>query len=142
MTKGRLSWLAMLLGSALVMAISPAPAIALSGCSMNSVSAVDEYCEQIPSAGGGDTALGTQGQPPLALSLSSKAVRRLLVARRSSRTAASALLSIPSRYRQRTVVGGAAITSGWSVLRTLVLIAGGLVAMLVAFAILRRRSPA
>ncbi len=128
---------ALLLACAVLVPALLAPsAQALVGCSSHTASAIEQYCETIPSAGGGPTPVGQGG---VTGSLPPGAAHRLLASVRTAmahhrgRAAASqvALLSMPAPYRHVAILGPPPAAGGWPLWRVLAVV---LVALLVAAA--------
>jgi hypothetical protein len=123
---------------------------ALGGCASGSASAIDQYCEQFPSATGGATPMGP-GAPTLAATLPRRTVSRFLRSSGSATVGPAQLpfrtrnqlgvLSIPP-YRHVPLFGSAAVAGGWPLLQTLALVLGAIIVMLIALALWRRRTRA
>lgn len=129
-----------------VAVLAPA-ASALSGCPSHTASAIEQYCETIPSAGGGSTPIGS-GAPTVTSGLPARAARRLLgeihseLGHHRGRAAASrlVLLSMPRRYRHVPIAGPTPGTGGWTLWRILLICLLALLAAAGAAALWRRRA--
>jgi hypothetical protein len=131
---------------ALTVSVGAEPAQALSGCSSGAPSAIDQYCESIPTANNGPTSLGPAGTPggitPLASTLPRPILQRLTRSRKRV-----ILLSIPAPYRQTssaTVSGGNVggsmpAVSPWSLIQIPLVVIGALAVALAGVALWRRR---
>lgn len=137
--------LAALLAQAVPAAASPRPG---DPCSHSTVSAADEYCENIPSATGGHQV--TVGTPALAGQLPPSMVSAISGARASGATASSAravpkrtragLLRLPARSPfSLPIPRAAAHPSGWSVASGLIAGLIGVTLAMSALALIMRR---
>lgn len=78
---------------------SPAGAASISGCTNPADSALNQYCEVIPSATGGQTPSG--GSPGLGSTLSSATLKQIEHGSRGKARAASALVALPPAIQLR-----------------------------------------
>ena len=126
--------------------VGTGPAQALSGCSSGAASAIDQYCESIPTANNGPTSLGPAGTPggitPLASTLRRPILQRIARSRKRA-----ILLSIPAPYRHEstatangaTVGGSTPAVSPWSLIQIPILVIAALAFALAGVALWRRR---
>jgi hypothetical protein len=138
---------------ALAVGIGAGPSQALSGCSGDAASAVDQYCEPIPTPNNGPTPLGPVGTPgglrPLASTLPHRTVQRILRAPKRA-----VLLTIPAPYRHKPAVASRSANgpgtpvgttrptvSSWPLIRVPVLVIAGLALLHAGIVLSRRRSP-
>ncbi len=131
---------------ALTVGVGAGPAQALSGCSSGAPSAIDQYCESIPTANNGPTSLGPAATPggitPLASTLRRSILQRIARSRKRA-----ILLSIPAPYRHEssatvsgaTVGGSTPAVNPWSLVQIPILVIGALVFALAGVALWRRR---
>jgi hypothetical protein len=122
------------LAAALLLALGAAPALASrnsSGCASVPVSAIDQYCELLPAATGGNAP--TPGSPAVGTELPARIVRHI-----DARPARRRLLTIPIPSRHVAIVGPASTNSPWLLL-LLVLLAILLILGAMAAARWRRR---
>jgi hypothetical protein len=109
--------------------VAATPAAALTGCSSNAASAIDQYCESIPSSNGGPTPFSLGGAP-LWPTLTRSFVNAIIRSRKHS-----GLLTIPAPYRPASRgLAPAPAVSVFALLRTLILIIVALAISLAAIA--------
>lgn len=139
-------------GFLIVLFVGAAPAVAAASstpgvpCAGNEPSALDEYCEDIPSAtGGGEAGPGTAA---LSTTLAGRARRSLTAApsprrpgpAKAARRARMILLSLPSPTRSESLGSGPQPgVSGWSALQKLVAVVAAVGAAAILVGVVRRR---
>jgi hypothetical protein len=111
-------------------------------CASGSVSALNQYCEQIPSAAGGKTP--GPGTPAVGNSVPGLTPRAIALSASSSQTsvrpaARKALRALPARTRSRPITGSVADDGIVSHSLPLVLILAAIASVLALVAFVRRR---
>jgi hypothetical protein len=113
-----------------------------SACGNGSISALNQYCEQIPSATGAQTP--GVGTPALGSTPAGSAIAAQVGGSRVSASARRRLRSLPAAVHPRPIAGSVTAPSIWSISLTLILILIALALALTALAYRRwrQRTPA